>query len=103
MKDFENMFEDFILVRYNEIYPKIEEKEEYKKASTDVIKKHTEILKKLKILNHEDLMEDITILLDLINEREDIYIKELYKFAFSDGLYFKEKYKDKNLMDEKKN
>ncbi len=38
-------------------------------------------------------MDEVTTLLDLTDERNDVYIKELYKYAFADGLYFKNNYK----------
>lgn len=91
MEEFEDKFEDFILARCSSIYTKIEEK--YKKVSNDVVKKHVEILQRLKEIGQEDLMDEVTVLLDLTDERNDVYIKELYKFAFADGLYFKDNYK----------
>ncbi len=93
MEEFNNKFEDFILARYSTIYTKIEEKEEYKKVANDVMKKYVGILQKLKVIGQEDIMDEVTILLDLIDERNDVYIKKLYKYAFVDGLYFKDNYK----------
>ena len=93
MEEFNNKFEDFILARYSTIYTKIEEKEEYKKVANDVMKKYVGILQKLKAIGQEDIMDEVTILLDLTDERNDVYIKELYKYAFVDGLYFKDNYK----------
>ena len=93
MEEFNNKFEDFILVRYSTIYTKIEEKEEYKKVANDVMKKYVGILQKLKAIGREDIMDEVTSLLDLTDERNDVYIKELYKYAFADGLYFKDNYK----------
>lgn len=93
MEEFNNKFEDFTLARYSTIYTKIEEKEEYKKVANDVMKKYVGILQKLKAIGQEDIMDEVTTLLDLTDERNDVYIKELYKYAFVDGLYFKDNYK----------
>ena len=65
MEEFNNKFEDFILARYSTIYTKIEEKEEYKKVANDVMKKYVGILQKLKAIAQEDIMDEVTILLDL--------------------------------------
>lgn len=93
MEEFNNKLEDFILVRYSTIYTKIEEKEEYKKVANGVMKKYVGILQKLKAIGREDIMDEVTSLLDLTDERNDVYIKELYKYALADGLYFKNNYK----------
>ena len=97
MNEFENQFEEFVLTRYSIIYSKIENKEEYKKISNEIMKKYVEILEKLKEIGEEDVMEEITILLDLANELNDITFKDLYKFAFSDGLYFRDNYRIENI------
>lgn len=97
MNEFENQFEEFVLTRYSVIYSKIENKEEYKKISNEIMKKYVEILEKLKEIGGEDVMEEITILLDLVNELNDITFKDLYKFAFSDGLYFRDNYRIENI------
>lgn len=91
MEEFNDKFEDFILARYSTIYTKI--KKEYKKVANDVMKKYVGILQKLKAIGQEDIMDEVTILLELTDERNDVYIKELYKYAFADGLYFKDNYK----------
>ena len=91
MEEFNDKFEDFILTRYSTIYTKI--KKEYKKVANDVMKKYVGILQKLKAIGQEDIMDEVTILLELTDERNDVYIKELYKYAFADGLYFKDNYK----------
>ena len=81
MEEFNNKFEDFTLARYSTIYTKIEEKEEYKKVANDVMKKYVGILQKLKAIGQEDIMDEVTTLLDLTDERNDVYIKELYKLS----------------------
>ncbi len=88
MKEFEKDFEKFILDRENHLYKDLEKCKEYKELSNRVTKKHVEILKKLKEIGEEELMDDVTILLDLTDERNDFYTKKLYGFAFAEATSF---------------